>query len=126
MKNLPLVSAVLATILAVATSPVFAHVGHGDEFQSKGNIQRVQVNSETDRQFGIIVTPIAHTAKSAAGVMVPVTSLVEADGKQLVFVQYKNFYEPVEVKTGKTQGDNLSGAEKSSTVDMEGIGISQR
>jgi cation efflux system membrane fusion protein len=106
MKKLPLVSAVLAAILAVA-SPVFAHVGHGDEFQSKGKIQRVQINSETDQQFGIIVTPIAQTAKSAAGVMVPVTSLVEADGKQLVFVQYQNFYEPVEVKTGKTQGENI-------------------
>jgi cation efflux system membrane fusion protein len=106
MKKLPLVSAALAAILAVA-SPVFAHVGHGDEFQSKGKIQRVQINSETDQQFGIIVTPIAQTAKSAAGVMVPVTSLVEADGKQLVFVQYQNFYEPVEVKTGKTQGENI-------------------
>ncbi|MEA5487595.1 MULTISPECIES: cobalt transporter [Pseudanabaena] len=106
MKKLPLVSAALAAILAVA-SPVFAHVGHGDEFQSKGKIQRVQINSETDQQLGIIVTPIAQTAKSAAGVMVPVTSLVEADGKQLVFVQYQNFYEPVEVKTGKTQGENI-------------------
>ncbi|BBC26726.1 cobalt transporter [Pseudanabaena sp. ABRG5-3] len=106
MKKLPLVSAVLAGILAVS-SPVFAHVGHGDEFQSKGKIQRVQINSETDQQFGIIVTPITQTAKSAAGVMVPVTSLVEADGKQLVFVQYQNFYEPVEVKTGKTQGENI-------------------
>jgi cation efflux system membrane fusion protein len=106
MKKLVLVSAALAGILAVA-SPVFAHVGHGDEFQSKGKIQRVQINSETDQQFGIIVTPIAQTAKSAAGVMVPVTSLVEADGKQLVFVQYQNFYEPVEVKTGKTQGENI-------------------
>ena len=67
----------------------------------------MQINSETDQQFGIIVTPIAQTAKSAAGVMVPVTSLVEADGKQLVFVQYQNFYEPVEVKTGKTQGENI-------------------
>lgn len=106
MKNFPLVSTILTAALAVA-SPVFAHVGHGDEFQSKGKIQRVQINSETDQQFGIIVTPIAQTAKSTSGVMVPVTSLVEADGKQLVFVQYQNFYEPVEVKTGKTQGENI-------------------
>ncbi len=34
-----------------------------------------------------------------------VTALVDADGKQLVFVQYENFYEPVEITTGATQGE---------------------
>jgi cation efflux system membrane fusion protein len=31
--------------------------------------------------------------------------LVDADGKQLVFVQYENFYEPVPVTTGATEGE---------------------
>jgi len=105
MKPVSLISPIFATILAIsASSPVFAHVGHGDEFQSKGGIQRVQVNTATDQQFGIIVTPIA---QSATGVMIPITALVEADGKQLVFVQYEKFYEPVPVTTGKTQGEKI-------------------
>jgi cation efflux system membrane fusion protein len=62
------------------------------------------VNTATDQQFGIIVTPIA---QSATGVMIPITALVEADGKQLVFVQYEKFYEPVPVTTGKTQGERI-------------------
>jgi len=108
MKPISLISPIFATILAIsASSPVFAHVGHGDEFQSKGGIQRVQVNTATDQQFGIIVKPIAQSATTPTGVMIPVTALVEADGKQLVFVQYEKFYEPVPVTTGKTQGERI-------------------
>ena len=106
MKPVSLISPIFATILAIsASSPVLAHVGHGDEFQSKGGIQRVQVNTATDQQFGIIVKPIAQSATTTTGVMIPVTALVEADGKQLVFVQYEKFYEPVEVTTGSSQGE---------------------
>lgn len=104
MKSFVLVSSILAASLIIsAPTVVFAHVGHGDEFQAKGGINRVKVNAETDQLLGIIVTPIASTAGSA--VMIPVTALVDADGKQLVFVQYKNFYEPVEITTGATKGE---------------------
>ncbi|MCL6755181.1 cobalt transporter [Nostoc sp. CCCryo 231-06] len=104
MKSFRLMSSILAASLIIsAPTVVFAHVGHGDEFQAKGGINRVKVNAETDQLLGIIVTPIASTAGSA--VMIPVTALVDADGKQLVFVQYKNFYEPVEIKTGATKGE---------------------
>ncbi|MBC6430006.1 cobalt transporter [Nostoc sp. HG1] len=104
MKPFMLMSSILAASLIIsAPTVVFAHVGHGDEFQAKGGINRVKVNAETDQLLGIIVTPIASTAGSA--VMIPVTALVDADGKQLVFVQYKNFYEPVEIKTGATKGE---------------------
>jgi cation efflux system membrane fusion protein len=44
--------------------------------------------------------------------MIPTTALVEADGKQLVFVQYENFYEPIEVTTGMTDGDLIQVTEK--------------
>jgi membrane fusion protein, cation efflux system len=37
--------------------------------------------------------------------MIPVTALVDADGKQLVFVKSNDFYEPVEITTGATQGE---------------------
>lgn len=92
---------ILTTIPQITT----AHVGHGDEFQATGGIQRVEVKPETDQILGIVVTPIAPVADGSNKVMIPITALVDADGKQLVFVQYENFYEPVEVTTGTTQGE---------------------
>jgi cation efflux system membrane fusion protein len=106
MKSFSLISSVLVVRVAIATPNLgFAHVGHGDEFQTEGGIERVQVNPETDSMLGIVVTPIEPTTDGSAGVMVPVTALVDADGKQLVFVQYENFYEPVPVTTGATEGE---------------------
>ncbi|NEQ70243.1 MAG: cobalt transporter [Symploca sp. SIO2D2] len=108
MKSVSLISSILAASLAIsAPTVVFAHVGHGDEFQATGGIERVKVNPETDQLLGIVVTPITQSAEGGTGVMVPVTALVDADGKQLVFVQYENFYEPVEIKTGATEGELL-------------------
>lgn len=105
MKPTPFMSCILVLSLAVSTpTVVFSHVGHGDEFHSEGGVQRVKVNPETDQMLGILVTPIK-TADESDAVMVPVTALVDADGKQLVFVQYENFYEPVPVKTGATKGE---------------------
>lgn len=106
MKPFSLISSILAVGLAIsAPTVVFAHVGHGDEFQAQGGVQRVQVNAETDQLLGIVVTPIAPSADGSSAVMVPVTALVDADGKQLVFVQYDNFYEPVPITTGATKGE---------------------
>ncbi|NEP13009.1 MAG: cobalt transporter [Symploca sp. SIO2C1] len=108
MKSVSLISSILAASLAIsAPTIVSAHVGHGDEFQATGGIERVKVNPETDEMLGIVVTPITQSAEGGTGVMVPVTALVDADGKQLVFVQYENFYEPVEITTGATEGELL-------------------
>jgi len=105
-KQKPLLETVLTAILLLSMpSPAFSHVGHGDEFQSQGGIQKVQVQAETDQMLGIVVTPIATTADGSSAVTVPVTALVDADGKKLVFVQYGNFYEPVPVTTGATKGE---------------------
>jgi cation efflux system membrane fusion protein len=107
MKSSLLMSSILAASLTIlAPTVVFAHAGHGDEFEAKGGINRVKVNAETDQILGIVVTPIAATAGSA--VMIPVTALVDADGKKLAFVQYENFYEPVEVTTGATEGELIA------------------
>lgn len=109
MKSFPLVSSILAATLTISCPTiVFAHVGHGDEFQATGGINRVQVNPQTDQMLGIVVTAIDATTADGSGVMIPFTALVDADGKQLVFVQYENFYEPVEVIAGATQGDLIS------------------
>ncbi|MCY7282068.1 MAG: cobalt transporter [Cyanobacteria bacterium CAN_BIN43] len=106
MKPFPLISSVLAVSLAISTpTVVFAHVGHGDEFQATGGTQRVQVNAASDPLLGIVVTPIAPATDGSPAVLIPVTALVDADGKQLVFVQYENFYEPVEVPTRPSQGE---------------------
>lgn len=87
----PLFAAILAlsvpTVLSPAFSPaVFAHVGHGDEFQSKGGVERIPVNAATDQMLGIEVKPIAAAPGGGTSVLIPVTALVDADGKQLVFV----------------------------------------
>ena len=106
MKPISIISSILTIGLAVTTpNLVLAHVGHGDEFQAEGGIERVQVNPETDSMLGIVVNPIEQATTDGNGVMVPTTALVDSDGKQLVFVQYNNFYEPVPVTTGATEGE---------------------
>ncbi len=106
MKPFPLISSILAVSLAIsAPTVVFAHVGHGDEFQSEGGIERVQASAETDQMLGIAVEAIAPATDGSSAVMIPATALVDADGQQLVFVKYDEFYEPVEVTTGATQGE---------------------
>lgn len=106
MKPTPFISCILALGLAVsAPTVVFAHVGHGDEFQVEGGVNRVQVNTETDSMLGIEVTPIEPVTDGSAAVLIPVTALVDDNGRQLVFVQYENFYEPVPITTGATQGE---------------------
>ena len=106
MKPMQLISSILAVGLVVgAPNIVLAHAGHGDEFQSEGGIGRVQVKAETDQMLGIVVEPIAPAPDGGSAVMIPATALVDADGQQLVFVKYEDFYEPVEVTTGTTQGE---------------------
>ncbi|MEC5032594.1 MAG: cobalt transporter [Oscillatoria sp. PMC 1051.18] len=107
MKSFSLVSLLSLSLTLGAPSIVLSHVGHGDEFQATGGINRVEINAETDGMLGIEVTPIAPAADGSSAVTIPVQALVDADGKQLVFVQYENFYEPVEVTTGATQGEMI-------------------
>ncbi|MBP0016590.1 MAG: cobalt transporter [Cyanobacteria bacterium SBLK] len=104
MKPLSLLSSVLAVSLTIA-SPAFGHAGHGDEFQATGGVNRVEVKTETDSLLGIQVKPIQTTVPGTSNVLIPVTALVDDNGRQLVFVQYENFYEPVDVTTGATQGE---------------------
>lgn len=106
MKPISMMGSILTVTLAVATPNLsLAHVGHGDEFQAEGGIERVQVNPETDSMLGIVATPIDEAATEGFGVMIPMTALVDADGQPLVFVQYENYYEPVFVTTGVSEGE---------------------
>ncbi|AIE76295.1 hypothetical protein [Synechocystis sp. PCC 7338] len=106
MKTIQLASSFLALGLTLAVPNLaIAHVGHGDEFQAEGGINRVAVNAETDSVLGIVVEPIASAPDGNGGVYIPATALVDGGDRQLVFVQYEGFYEPVPVKTGATQGE---------------------
>jgi cation efflux system membrane fusion protein len=105
MKRLPILSALLVISLATGTPAALGHAGHGDEFQAEGGVNRVEVNAQTDSLFGIQVSPIEPAPNGSSTVMIPMTALVEDNGRQLVFVQYENFYEPVPVTTGVTQGE---------------------
>ncbi|MCT7956851.1 cobalt transporter [Laspinema palackyanum] len=95
----------ITTVVLSLPKLALSHVGHGDEFQATGGIERVEVNPETDPMLGIVVTPIAPAADGSASILVPITALVNAEDQPLVFVQYQNFYEPVPVTTGATQGE---------------------
>mgnify|MGYP003562018726 FL=1 len=106
MKPMQIISSIFAVGLVVgAPTIVLAHAGHGDEFQSEGGIGRVQVKAETDQMLGIVVEPIASAPDGSSTVMIPVIALVDADRQQVVFVKNNDFYEPVTVTTGATQGE---------------------
>jgi cation efflux system membrane fusion protein len=107
MKRFSLLSSILALSLTVSMPVALAHVGHGDEFQAEGGVDRVEVNAETDPLLGIQVSPIEVAVDGSGAVMIPVSALVEDGDRQLVFVLYENFYEPVPVTTGATVGDMI-------------------
>lgn len=109
MKPALLFSSALLTLGVMLHAPhTVAHVGHGDEFQAEGGVNRVEVKPETDSLMGIQVNPIESAADGSGAVLIPVTALVDDNGRQLVFVQYENFYEPVDVTIGSTQGDLIA------------------
>ncbi|MFH7243509.1 MAG: cobalt transporter [Spirulina sp.] len=106
MKPALLLSSALLTLGVMLHAPhTVAHVGHGDEFQAEGGVNRVEVKPDTDSLMGIQVNPIEAATDDSGAVLIPVTALVDDNGRQLVFVQYENFYEPVPVTTGATQGE---------------------
>jgi len=106
MKRLFVLSAIASIGVLAGTPAALGHVGHGDEFQAEGGVDRVEVNTQTDAMLGIQIEPIAAAAASDA-VLVPVTALVDDGDRQIAFVRYENFYEPVPVVTGATQGDRI-------------------
>jgi cation efflux system membrane fusion protein len=55
--------------------------------------------------MGIQIAPIEPAADGSAAVLIPATALIEADGSSYAFVEYENFYEPVPVTTGTSQGE---------------------
>ena len=105
MKSLSVFSSSILALSLSLAAPTLAHVGHGDEFQATGGVNRVEVKADTDALLGILVEPIEPAADGGDAVLIPVSALVDDNGRQLVFVQYENFYEPVDVVSGTTQGE---------------------
>lgn len=108
MKTAALARLLIATALVLGIQTItFAHAGHGDEFEATGDVMPVAVNPSIDRQLGIAVAPITAAEEGIAAILIPNSAIVEADGKQWVFVQFENFYEPVEITTGRGRGDRI-------------------
>jgi len=94
-------------------SPAMAHVGHGDEFQQKGNVGRVKTSAEIDSLLGITTTP---ATDSGGSITIPAAAVVDADGKPLVFVKSGATYDPVFIQTGASQGDQIDVTDGSLSV----------
>ncbi|MEI2419072.1 cobalt transporter, partial [Arthrospira platensis SPKY2] len=72
MNTTSMIGSMFALSLIFGTPTLtLAHVGHGDEFQAEGGIDRVPVKPETDSLLGINVTPIAPAADGSYRVLVP-------------------------------------------------------
>ncbi|MFN5222188.1 MAG: hypothetical protein ACK5FE_14990 [Cyanobacteriota bacterium] len=97
-------SAGLATAALLSSSPALAHVGHGDEFQTQGNVRQVKTNAETDALLGVTAEK---PQQGPDGLSVPATAVVDADGKPVIFVKTATTYDPVFVETGANQGDRV-------------------
>ena len=91
-------------LVGPALAPAFAHVGHGDEFQSQGNVRQVKANADTDALLGVTAEK---PQQGPDGLSVPATAVVDADGKPVVFVKTATTYDPVFVETGSNQGDRV-------------------
>ena len=87
-----------------ALAPAGAHVGHGDEFQSQGNVRQVKANADSDALLGLTAEK---PQQGSDGLSVPATAVVDADGKPVVFVKTATTYDPVFVSTGASQGDRV-------------------
>lgn len=112
-----------ACILGAGVSvivPVIAHVGHGDEFQQQGDIRQVKSNSEQDALLGISTEPAQN---DPAGVTLPMSAVIQADGKTLVFVKSEGTYDPVIVTTGDARDGRvvvLTGVTPGENVVVQG------
>ncbi len=108
MQRQHLSAAIFATILNLSLlgTTAIAHVGHDSEFQGDASqvMQPVVVDATMATTLGIKTTAIDVKGET---LKVPVSSLVEANGQSLVYVQEGTSYKPVLVKTGASAGDTI-------------------
>ncbi len=108
MQKQHLSAAIFATILNLSLlgTTAIAHVGHDSEFQGDATqvMKPVVVDATMATTLGIKTIPIAVKGDT---IKVPVSSVVEANGQSLVYVQEGTTYKPILVKTGVSAGDSI-------------------
>ncbi len=100
-------SFVLGLMLCTASTPVLAHVGHNSEFaggDAAKIMQPIEVDASKATALGIKTEAIAPTPDGGI-LKVPSTSLVDANGQKLVYIQEGTTYKPISVQIGSDSGD---------------------
>ncbi|MBE9096569.1 cobalt transporter [Tychonema sp. LEGE 07203] len=100
-------SFVLGLMLCMASAPVLAHVGHNSEFaggDAAKIMQPIEVDANKAAALGIKTEAIAPTPDGGI-LKVPSTSLVDANGQKLVYIQEGTTYKPISVQIGSDSGD---------------------
>lgn len=93
--------------LMLATDPVLAHVGHNSEFaggDAAKIMQPIEVDASKATALGIKTEAIAPTPDGGI-LKVKSTSLVDANGQKLVYIQEGTTYKPISVQIGSDSGD---------------------
>ena len=101
LLNSALVTAIAVSGVFMSAVPTLAHGGHGDEFNSTGEVLPVHVNEELDGQLGVEVTAIAESGP-ADSVLVPANAVMagecdNGDCSPFVCVKADEMYRPVAV-----------------------------
>jgi hypothetical protein len=97
----------LGLALWTVPAPLLAHVGHDNEFaggDAAKVMQPIEVDANKAATLGIKTEVIAKSA-SGATIKVPSTSLVDANGQKLVYIQEGASYKSVSVQIGSDSGD---------------------
>ncbi|MCC3469483.1 MAG: hypothetical protein JGK37_26900, partial [Microcoleus sp. PH2017_06_SFM_O_A] len=100
-------SFVLGLMLCTASAPVLAHVGHNSEFaggDAAKIMQPIEVDASKATALGIKTEAIPPTTDGGI-LKVPSTSLIDANGQKLVYIQEGTTYKPISVQIGSDSGD---------------------
>lgn len=93
--------------LMLQTNPVLAHVGHNSEFaggDAAKIMQPIEVDANKATALGIKTEAVAPTPDGGI-LKVKSTSLVDANGQKLVYIQEGTTYKPISVQIGSDSGD---------------------
>jgi len=100
-------SFLLGLLLCTAVSPVLGHVGHNSEFaggDAAKIMQPIEVDASKATALGIKTEAVAPTTDGGI-LKVKSTSLVDANGQKLVYIQEGTTYKPISVQIGSDSGD---------------------